>query len=346
MRHQPVLKSLGRTDVQVSELGLGGATIGNLYQEISEAEAKDIIQDALNSGISFLDTAPHYGVGLSERRFGDVLRLVDPGNYTLSTKVGRILKPDLSADVSKIRNGFMTPLPFKAEYDYSYDGVMRSYEDSLQRMGLARIDVLLVHDIGTVTHGEDNDRHFKDLCDGGYKALDELRCNGLIGVIGLGVNEWEVCSQAMKIGQFDCFLLAGRYTLLEQEPLNHFLPKCLEYGASIMVGGAYNSGILATGTRGEGPLYFNYEDAPQNIIRRVQKIENICDDFNVTMAAAALQFPLAHDAVVSVIPGLSSKQQFKQTLEFYNEQIPMGFWDALKAERLLMEHAPVPKGEI
>ncbi|MBT5185872.1 MAG: aldo/keto reductase [Kordiimonadaceae bacterium] len=343
MRLELVQNALGRTKVKVTELGFGGATLGNLYNEISDAEASSTLQEALKSGINFLDTAPHYGAGLSEVRFGKVLQHIDKADYILSTKVGRVLKHDPNADVSKLRNGFLTPMPFTAEYDYSYDGIMHSYEDSLKRMGLVKIDVLLVHDIGVVTHGDDNDHYFKDLTDSGYSALDELKRNGDVGAIGLGVNEWEACEQAMDIGQFDCFLLAGRYTLLEQEPLKHFLPRCLEYGASLIVGGAYNSGILAVGTRSGQAMNYNYQAAPDQIIKAVQKIEDICDQFNVTLAAAALQFPLAHDAVATVVPGLSNPEQFAQTLKLYHEKIPAEFWQTLKDKGLLSENAPVPK---
>ena len=243
-------QKIGQTELAVSVLGFGGASMGNLYQPVNDQDAAATIMAAWDLGIRYFDTAPYYGFGLSERRLGDVLRQFPRQNFCVSTKVGRILDPDIAADVSKVRNGFATPMPFNPRYDYSYDGVMGSFEASLQRTGLAKLDILLVHDIGRLTHGENHNQHFNDLKDGGYRALDELRANGDIRAVGLGVNEWEVCIDVMDIGQFDCFLLAGRYTLLEQSSLESFFPKCKAHGASIILGGAYNSGILATGTQG------------------------------------------------------------------------------------------------
>jgi D-threo-aldose 1-dehydrogenase len=233
-------------------------------------------------------------------------------------------------------------MPFEPLFDYSYRGVMRSFEDSLQRLGLARIDILFIHDIGAVTHGAANAELFRVCMDGGYRALNELREKGLIGAIGLGVNEWEVCEEAMGHGRFDCFLLAGRYTLLEQHALERFMPKCAAHGASLVIGGAYNSGILATGTRGGGPLHFNYLPAPEAIIQRVGRIEAVCDTFGVTLAAAALQFPLAHPLVASVIPGLNSPQRVSETLALAQQVIPAAFWQELRRQGLLDPRAPVP----
>ncbi len=325
-------------------LGLGCASLWNLYHAIGEDDARATVDAAWDVGMRYFDTAPYYGLGLSERRLGDALRDKPRAQYRLSTKVGRLLDPDSQPDLAVERHGFVTSMPFKVRYDYSYDGVMRSWEASLQRLGLARVDILLVHDIGEVVHGTENARHFADLADSGYRALEELRRNGDIAAIGLGVNEWEVCAQAMTIGQFDCFLLAGRYTLLEQEPLHAFLPQCQSHGASIILGGVYNSGILATGTRQGGAMHYNYEPAPSQIIERVARIEAVCNGHDVTLAAAALQFPLAHPAVASVIPGLDSARHVEQTVELWRETIPDAFWQQLKDEGLLDRGAPVPAG--
>lgn len=324
-------------------LGMGCASLGNLYRAIDRRRAFATIDAAWDADMRYFDTAPYYGLGLSERRLGDALRRRQRDAYILSTKVGRLLEPDLSPDLPEERHGFVTPMPFKVRYDYSYDGIMRSYEASLQRLGLARIDILLVHDIGRMTHGEDHARHFADLADGGYRALDELRSSGSINGIGLGVNEWEVCDDAMTIGRWDCFLLAGRYTLLEQEPLHHFLPRCEAHGAKIILGGAYNSGILATGTRLGGPLHYNYEAAPSHIVERVAKIEAICDKHMVTLAAAALQFPLAHPTVQCVIPGIGEPRRVAQTQRLAKWPIPGDFWSDLVDAGLLDPAAPVPK---
>ncbi|AVA14920.1 MULTISPECIES: aldo/keto reductase [Sphingopyxis] len=325
-------------------LGLGCASLGNLYRAITRDQALAIVDAAWDAGWRYFDTAPYYGLGLSERRLGDALRERERADYTISSKVGRLLDPDTATDIAAERHGFVTAMPFKVRYDYSYDGVMRSYEASLQRLGLARVDILLVHDIGIATHGSDNERHLADLWDGGYRALDELRGSGAISAIGLGVNEWQACADAMEKGRWDCFLLAGRYTLLEQEPLHDFLPQCEAHGAKIILGGAYNSGILATGTRRGGELHYNYAPAPQSVIDRVVRIEEICDAHGVTLAAAALQFPLAHSVVQSVIPGLGEARRLRQTERLMSQAIPSAFWQQLKREGLLDLEAPVPVG--
>ena len=327
-----------------SGYGLGCASIGNLYHPVSDDAARAAIDTAWDAGIRYFDTAPLYGFGLSERRLGDALRQRPRGDFRLSSKVGRLLQPDPGADTSGIRSGFASPLPFTPVYDYSYDGVMRSYEASLQRLGLARIDILLVHDIGRMTHGDANRRHFRDLAEGGYRALDALRAAGDIAEVGLGVNEWQVCEAAMEIGRFDCFLLAGRYTLLEQEPIDRFFPKCQAHGASIILGGAYNSGILATGTRAGTDIRYNYAAASPAIIARTRRIEAIADAHGVTLAAAALQFPLAHPVVRSVIPGLGSARRVTEAVGLFQEAIPAAFWADLKSAGLLVAAAPVPAG--
>ena len=328
----------------LTKLGLGCASIGNLYRAISDAEAAETVEAAWQAGMRYFDTAPYYGLGLSERRVGDVLRGMPRHEYCLSTKVGRLLDPDVRDGLPAERYGFVTSMPFKPRYDYSYAGIMRSYEASLQRLGLARIDLLLVHDIGRVTHGDAHQGHFSDLADGGYRALDELRRNGDVGAIGLGVNEWEVCDEAIGIGTWDYFLLAGRYTLLEQEPLHGFLPRCEAHGAKIILGGAYNSGILATGTHRDAPALYNYAPAPPEIIARVRKMEGVCADHGITLAAAALQFPLAHQVIASVIPGLGAAARVRETMQLLGEAIPAQFWADLKAHSLLDPAAPTPAG--
>ena len=242
-------RQVGNTGLAVDTLGFGCASLGNLYHPVSDADARQILDSAWSRGFRYYDTAPHYGQGLSERRVGDALRRFRGGEYVLSTKVGRLLKPVGYADE---RHAFMSPMPFDIFYDYSYDGIMRSFEDSLQRLGLDRIDILYMHDIGAFTHGARNDELFPIAMDGGYRAMDELRSAGAVSAIGLGVNEYEVCEAALDHGDWDCFLLAGRYTLLEQESLDTFLPRCLKRNCSIVIGGAYNSGVLATGVRGKG----------------------------------------------------------------------------------------------
>lgn len=333
-------RKIANTDLSVSELGFGAATLGNLYHVISDENSQAALQAALDVGINQFDTAPYYGFGLSERRVGNGLRPLAASDYVLSTKVGRLMKPCAKAED---KYGFCSPMPFEPEYDYSYDGIMRSFEHSIQRLGLSKIDIIYMHDIGSATHGDEHKKMFKIAMEGGYKAMDELRSQGLVSAIGLGVNEYQVCEQAMDYGYFNCFLLAGRYTLLEQEALDSFLPRCEKENSSIILGGPYNSGILATGTRREGytPNY-NYEPAPQDIIEKVSRIEDICDQFSVPLASAALQFPLAHSCVVNVIPGLSSASRVTSTVAQMQHTIPAEFWLALQDQGLIREDAPIP----
>jgi D-threo-aldose 1-dehydrogenase len=340
--HPVPSRYLGRTDLLVTEIGFGAASLGNLYQPVQDAEARATVDAAWAAGVRYYDTAPYYGFGLSERRVGDALRQVDRNRFVLSTKVGRLLAPAPEISGTAARHGFCSAMPFEPVYDYSYRGFMRSFEDSLLRLGLSRIDILFIHDIGAVTHREANRELFRLCMEDGYKALDELRTKGLVRAIGLGVNEWEVCEAAMEHGRFDCFLLAGRYTLLEQGALESFIPKCERHGATLVVGGAYNSGILATGTRHAATLNYNYSPASSVVIERVRRIESVCDAYGVTLAAAALQFPLAHPVVSSVIPGLGSAGRVAQTMALFNEPIPPAFWHALKSQGLVREDAPIP----
>jgi D-threo-aldose 1-dehydrogenase len=242
-------RRIGRTELKVTALGFGGAPLGNLFAPVEEADAAAAVAAAWRSGCRYFDTAPFYGYGLSERRMGEGLRGHPRAQYLLSSKVGRLMRP--GEHPSKASEGFRSPLPFHAVYDYSYDGVMRSLEDSYQRLGLDRIDIVLMHDIGRLTHGVRHSEVMKAAMGGGYRALEELRRNGQVGAIGLGVNEVAVCEEAMAAGDFDCFLLAGRYTLLEQAPLNGFFAACRDRGISIIIGGPFNSGIPPSGNASE-----------------------------------------------------------------------------------------------
>lgn len=334
----------GNGPIRLGPLGLGCAPLGNLYRAISDQAARQTVDAAWDVGMRLFDTAPYYGLGLSERRLGDALRERPRDSFVVSTKVGRLLVPDADADPDQAltRHGFATPMPFRVVYDYSYDGVMRSFEASLHRLGLGRIDILLVHDLGVATHGTDNARHFSDFADGGYRALDELRGSGDIGAIGLGANETPVMDAAMGVGNFDYFLLAGRYTLLEQEPLTGFLARCEMHGAAIILGGVYNSGILASGTRSGGTAYYNYAPAPPAILARVAQIETVCENHRVPLPAVALRFALAHPAVAAVIPGLGDPGMVDATRALLDTPIPVALWHALKSEGLIARDAPVP----
>ncbi|HEX2761872.1 MAG TPA: aldo/keto reductase, partial [Rhizomicrobium sp.] len=306
-------RPLGRTGLSATELGFGTAPLGNLFRPLADEAARATLAAAEEAGFGYYDTAPFYGFGLSERRLGDALR--HRQDIVLSTKVGRLLKPVAGpVDQAIVRHGYATPMPFEPVYDYSYDAVMRSFEESLQRLGLSRIDILYIHDIGRLTHGDANAARMEELTrGGGLKALEELRAGGAISGFGMGVNEVPACLEVMEHARLDVILLAGRYTLLEQTPLDDLFPACEAAGTAIVVGGPYNSGILAVGTRSGAPLYYNYEPAPHEIIEKVRRIESICARHGVPLAAAALQFPLAHRLVASVIPGLDSPERVAQT---------------------------------
>jgi D-threo-aldose 1-dehydrogenase len=331
---------LGRTQLRVSELGLGTATLGNLFHPMSDQVAHSTLSEALGHGFTYVDTAPYYGFGLSERRVGDALR--GRRGIVLSTKVGRLLKPDIIID-GRERHGFHSPVPFKPVFDYSYDAILRSYEDSLQRLGLARVDILYIHDIGSLTHGGEDGFHFDALTrGGGLRALGKLRESGAIGAFGVGANEVEACIRVMDCAPLDVILLAGRYTLLQQGALSTLFPKCEAVGTSVVIGGPYNSGILATGVRRPGAQRYDYIHAPAAIIERVGGIEDICTAHGVPLAAAALQFPLAHPVVASVIPGLDHPHRVAETVELYRTPIPADLWSALRSAKLIDASAPTP----
>jgi len=296
---------------------------------------------ALDAGLSYFDTAPYYGFGLSERRIGDGIR--NRAGTVVSTKVGRLLRPLPGQIGPAERDGYYSSLPFESVYDYTYSGIMRSWEASLHRLGLSRIDILFVHDIGVMTHGGQSEVMFGQLTEeGGFRALEELRDAGTIAAFGLGVNEWEVCLRAMEHARLDVLLLAGRYTLLEQGALEAFLPACLHNGVSVVLGGVYNSGILATGTQSGAIAYYNYAPAPPDIVERVKQLESVCSAHAVSMPSAALQFSLAHPAVVSAIIGLRSPAQVAAMIQSYTAEIPAEFWTDLQSSGLLRSDAPVP----
>jgi D-threo-aldose 1-dehydrogenase len=324
-------------------LGLGAASIGNLYEPVTETVAVDTIAAALEAGIRYIDTAPHYGFGLSETRLGAALGEFDPaGSVIISTKVGRRLEPLTHDDVASVRHGFAAAAPFEPVFDYSYDGVLRSFEQSCQRLRRDRIDILLAHDLGRDTHGAAHEERYREFMEGGYRAMRELRESGAVSAIGLGVNECEICEQALADAEFDVFLLAGRYTLLDQAALASLLPICAARDLPLIIGGPYNSGILVNGTRADNPLHFNYAPAPDWVIKRVQRLETVCDGFGVPLAAAALQFPLAHPQVACVIPGMARREHIDNTVALAKHTIPAVFWQTLREEGLLLPEAPTP----
>lgn len=336
--HPAQTRKFGRVDLDVTAFGFGTAPVGNIFREIDEQTSDAMYQTAWDAGVRFYDTAPMYGHGLAELRTGQSLRWKDRDEYVLSSKVGRLLKPAARGSIDFAP--WVNAAPFTSHFDYSYDGTMRSVEDSLQRMALERMDICFIHDIDVFTRGKDQPEVFAQAMDGCYKALDKLRSEGVVKAIGVGVNEWEVCYEALKQRDFDCFLLAGRYTLLEQGSLNDFLPLCEARGAAVVVGGGFNSGILATGAK-PGAKY-NYSPAPQAIMDKVAKIESVCADHSVPLPAAALQFVVAHPAIPSFIAGTRTVDQLKQNLAWFSHPIPAEFWADLKAKGLLREDAPVP----
>jgi Predicted oxidoreductases (related to aryl-alcohol dehydrogenases) len=329
-------RRVGETGLEVTALGLGGASLAGIFSAVPADQARATVRHALNAGITYVDTAPQYGLGRSEHLMGEVVREASP-RPVISTKVGRLLQPVNPAHQDK--GNWVDPLPFNQRYNYSYDAIMRSYEDSLQRLGLERVDILYVHDIGVATHGvEGNKPLWAQLASGGYRALRELRDSGAIKAIGLGVNEWEVCMDAFALGDWDVFLLAGRYTLLEQTALQPFLATCMQRKASVVVGGPFNSGILV------GRDTFNYAKAPQEVVARVRAIDAVCKSFGVALPAAALQFPLTHPAVCTVLPGPRSPQELDGILDWWDAEIPQALWTTLAAEGLLAPGTPIPGG--
>ncbi|MGK6318864.1 aldo/keto reductase [Sphingomonas sp. DT-204] len=328
---------------ELGPLGFGAAAIGNLYHAMPDGKAAAAVHAAWDAGIRYFDSAPHYGFGLSEKRLGAALSALDPGEVAIvSTKIGRRLDPTPDADFDQPRQGFVTPEPFESVFDYSYDATMRSYETSRGRLRRERIDILYAHDVGRLTHGDDHPRRFAEFLDGGYRAMRELRAAGAIGAIGLGVNEYQVVEEMLGHGDLDIVLLAGRYTLLEQEALASFLPLCERRGVRVVVGGPYNSGILATGVRHGGTPHYNYEPAPPAIVERVAAIEALCDRHGVPLAAAALQFPLAHQQVAAVIPGMASPDHVAAARRLLATPIPAALWAELKEQGLIRADAPVP----
>ncbi|WP_424971168.1 aldo/keto reductase [Dinoroseobacter sp. S76] len=326
-------REVGRTGLRIDTLGVGGAPLGGNFVDLEDSQAAALIRAARDAGLRYFDTAPWYGFGRSERVMGDGLRGKD---YVLSDKVGRLLKP--GAVENPMEFGMVDPLPFHVIYDYSYDGIMRAFEDNLHRLGLDRIDILLVHDIGEMTHGAENARHFRDLTESGYRAMDELRGSGAVKAIGIGVNENAACAAALEIGSWDVFLLAGRYTLLEQTALDTLFPACEAAGTTIICGGPFNSGILA------GRDTWNYAKAPADVMAKARRLADEADAFGIPLAAAALQFPLGHPLVTSVIPGPRDVTELQQIIAWFDMPIPTAFWESLQAKGLLAEGAPVPGG--
>ena len=319
---------LGSSGLSVTRLGLGCASIGGLYGDIPDDQAIAVVRRALSLGLNLLDTAPLYGAGKSELRLGQALAGVSRSSYVLASKVGRVLVP---TQRDQQVGAFDAPAPYQPVFDFSYDGVMRSFEDSLNRLGVERIDILHIHD---------PDDHWPEAIDSAYPALDALRGDGVIRAVSAGMNQWEMLARFAREGDFDCFLLAGRYSLLDQSALDELLPLCVKKNIGIMAGGTYNSGILAKGAR-PGATY-NYREAPPEIAAKAASLEAVAARHQVELRAAASQFVFAHPAITCIIPGTRQPERVQENFDLLAQEIPASFWAELRAEGLVRADAPLP----
>jgi D-threo-aldose 1-dehydrogenase len=322
---------LGRTDVEVTTLGFGGGPIGGLYRAIDDETAVGALQAAWDGGVRYFDTAPHYGIGHSERRFGLALRERDRTEFTLSTKVGRLLV-EQDANGTMDDSGFHVLATHRRVWDFSRDGVRRSVEESLQRLQMNRVDIVLLHDA---------QRHWEDALRTGVPALVELRDEGTIGAVGAGMGSDRHLVDLVHEADVDVVMVAGRYTLLEQGALDELLPACAQRGVSALVAAPFNSGVLATGWPPDDAMY-EYSAAPATVLRRARQLAVVCKSFGVTLPQAALQFPLGHQAVASVVAGMESAEQVHDNLAAFEAPVPAELWVALRDEGLIDERAALP----
>jgi D-threo-aldose 1-dehydrogenase len=322
---------LGKSEVKTTRLGFGGGVIGGLYTDVPDAQAISTVRHALAVGINFFDTAPLYGFGKSETRIGRALEGVNRDSFVVATKVGRLLEPEDPANLETRVVEFENAPPLRPVFDFSYDGVMRSFEESLARLQLERIDILHIHD---------PDNHYVEAIHSAYPALHKLREQGVVRAIGAGMNQAEMLARFARECDFDCFLLAGCYTLIDQTALDDLLPLCSTKGIGIILGGPYNSGILATGAHPGAK--FRYKEAQSEVLEHVTRIERVCRSYGVPLKAAALQFPLAHPAVISVIPGCRCEAEVDENVRMLRFPIPAAFWSDLRDQKLLTSAAPLP----
>jgi D-threo-aldose 1-dehydrogenase len=315
-------------------MGLGGAPIGNLYQALSDNDAQLTIEAAWEKGIRYFDTAPLYGYGLSELRMGKTLAQYPRHEFILSTKVGRLLIPESSPKRSE---QFPGALPYQPVFDYSYDGIMKSYAASVERLVMTP-DIILIHDIGKLTHGESNTEMMRAFVSSGYKAIEELRGKGI--AVGMGVNETAVCLEVMQYTKLDFIMLAGRYTLLEQQSLRDFFPACAQQNIGVIIAGPYNSGILAGDNNNR---HYNYQTASAEIQSRVDKLRQTCQQHHIELSRAAIQFPALHPQVVSVVTGARNPGEIIQSVDNFQRPVPAFFWSSLKQARLIADESPVAR---
>ncbi|MAN77254.1 MAG: pyridoxal 4-dehydrogenase [Rhizobiales bacterium] len=323
--------------IDIPRFGFGGAGLGNLSREVSDDEAHRTLQAAWDGDLRYFDTSPLYGFGLSELRVGSFLRRQPRAEYVLSTKVGRYMVPPRGRSYD--RGMWTAPLDLMPVHDYSYDATMRSLEQSHSRLGLADIDIVYIHDVDRRNLGADFDRHYRAAIEGAYRALDELRSQGFVKAIGIGINESDVAADFMAETDLDLVMLAGRYTLIEQPALADCLPMAEKKGVGIVNVGVFNSGVLA---KGVSSATYDYGAVPQAVIEKVRSVERVCGSFGITMPAAAAQFSLGHPAIASVVFGMTRPQNVEQTLAYLKEPVPAAFWQALADEGIIGADVPVP----
>jgi D-threo-aldose 1-dehydrogenase len=303
---------LGRADLDATRVGLGTAPLGGLFEPVDDETAQALVGQACELGLRLFDTAPLYGSGLAEGRLGLILRSRPRDDFVLSTKVGRLLRPEAPPDAS-----FRGTPPLGPVFDFSYDGVLRSLEESLERMGLDRVDIVLIHD---------PDDHYEEAISGAYPALERLRTEGVVAAIGVGMNQTELLCRFALDGDFDCFLVAGRYTLLDRSAGEKLLPICLERGIDVIAGGVFNSGILASGTT------YDYAPAPPDVVAEARRLRDVCSRHAVPLEAAAIQFPLRHPAVTAVVVGCRSPRELDEDVRCFELELPRELWDELAPE--------------
>ena len=340
LKKEPV----GKTNLSITRLGSGGTTFGNLHAVMSDDDAIDTIHSAYNQGIRYFDTAPLYGNGLSEVRMGKAFKDLRGNDFIVSTKVGYSLKPT-SPDKLAFMPGFVDPLPFTPTYEFSRDSILKSLDQSIQRLNIDSIDIVYIHDpdegVGLFNNRNPYEKsHFVDVMGKVYPALNELRDQGIIKAIGVGMNQWQMLADFATAGDFDIFLLAGCYSLLKQDALEKFLPLCEKKSISVVIGSPYHSGILATGTKEK--TYYNGSPATSEVLEKTRHIEAVCKKHRVSLPAAAIQFPFGHPAVKSVLPASRSPKEIKSNIDLFTQKIPVEFWEELKFLSILEKSAPTP----
>jgi D-threo-aldose 1-dehydrogenase len=335
-----IRRRVGATELSLPVFGFGSAHLGELFGKVDEADSRATLEAAWNLGVRYYDTAPWYGRGLSEHRLGGFLRTMPRGDFQLTTKVGRTLRrPD--GDPAKFdRSPWIGGLNFKVNFDYTYDGIMRSYEQALQRLAVDTVDALVIHDLDVMFHTERMDQHQNDLVSTGMKALQELKASGDIKAYGMGINTGESLLNTATLVDLDFVLVAMPYTLLDQASLHAGMAKCLERNVSVIIGAPFASGILVTGSGSKAT--YGYAAAPAEVQAKVRGLEAVCKSHNVALPAAALQFPLAHPAVVSIIPGAARASEITQNIASLGAAIPEAFWSDLKTQGLIEADAPTP----